>query len=340
MTPTPAESFKPIPAGTRDILPDEMAELVGITGAMREAFAGSGYGEIYTPALEYENVLDHGELATTEPVYRLFDDEGRTLVLRSDMTIPTARLIATRYASATPPFRLHYFSRIYRGYRPQLGQPREYLQAGIELIGVPAAEGNAEALTVLCRALDAAGLADYRVRLGDASFYAAVLERLEVPAARAGELLRDVTERDFVTLGRRTASLLAAREVSSRQAAAAVAIPKLRGGPEILDELPDDLSDLADPLRETLALLDDDVSRRVTIDLGLISRLGYYTGAVFEVYDSTLGVPLGGGGRYDALLGHFGRDLPAVGFGLTIERVLLAREGEERLRADRQDVSA
>ena len=322
MTPTPAESFKPIPAGTRDILPDEMAELVGITNAMREAFAGGGYGEIYTPALEFEKVLDHGELATTEPVYRLFDDEGRTLVLRSDMTIPTARLIATRYAAAEPPFRLHYFSRIYRGYRPQLGQPREYLQAGIELIGVPGAAGNAEALTVLCRGLTAAGLSEYRVRLGDASFYPAVLERL---GADAG-LVHAVAERDFVSLDRRVADGGLPPE--------AAAIPKLRGGPAILDELPAELSDLADPLRETLALLDDDVSQRVTVDLGLISRLGYYTGAVFEVYDATLGVPLGGGGRYDALLGHFGRDLPAVGFGLTVERVLLAREGEERLRAD------
>lgn len=329
-----SQTFKPIPAGTRDILPDEMAELLGITGRMREAFTAAGYGEIYTPALEYESVLDHGELATTEPVYRLFDEQGRALVLRSDMTIPAARLVATRYAAAEPPFRLHYFSRIYRGYRPQLGQPREYLQAGIELIGVPGAEGNAEAITVLCAALDAAGLREYRVRLGDASFYAGVLGALGASEETGGELLRAVAGRDLVALDRRVEALVAAGELSAECGEQATAIPKLRGDASLLDELPADVAALAGPLRDTLALLEPAVAARVTVDLGLIRQLGYYTGAVFEVYDATLGVPVGGGGRYDQLLGHFGRDLPAVGFGLTIERVHLAREGEQRLHGE------
>ena len=84
------------------------------------------------------------------------------LVLRSDMTVPIARVVASRYASAEPPLRFCYFAHCYRGVSPARGQPRELLQAGIELIGSPAPEGTAEALTVLCRALDATGLKDYR----------------------------------------------------------------------------------------------------------------------------------------------------------------------------------
>ena len=95
--------------------------------------------------------------ARRAPAYRVFDEKGRVLVLRSDMTVPIARLVATRYADAEPPLRFCYFAHGYRGVRPQRGQPREFLQAGIELIGAPAPEGTAEALTVLCRALDAPG---------------------------------------------------------------------------------------------------------------------------------------------------------------------------------------
>ena len=118
-------------------------------------FERHGYGEVYTPALEYESVLARADMAEAQPAYRVFDETGAVLVLRSDMTVPIARVVATRYAASEPPLRFCYFAHCYRGVRPQRGQPRELLQAGIELIGSPAPEGTAEALTVLCDALDA-----------------------------------------------------------------------------------------------------------------------------------------------------------------------------------------
>src|SRR5581483_7755740 len=114
------------------------------------------------------------------PAYRMFDEQGNVLALRSDMTVPIARVVANRYAAAEPPFRFCYFAHAYRGVRPQRGQARELLQAGIELIGAAAPEGTAEALTVLCAALDAAGLEAYRVGLGDASLYPSLLEAVGV----------------------------------------------------------------------------------------------------------------------------------------------------------------
>ena len=148
----------PIPSGTRDVLPDETREVRAITDILRGVFERHGYGEVYTPALEYESVLARADMAEARPAYRVFDESGAVLVLRSDMTVPIARVVATRYASSEPPLRFCYFAHCYRGVRPQRGQPRELLQAGIELVGSPAPQGTAEALTVLCHALDATGL--------------------------------------------------------------------------------------------------------------------------------------------------------------------------------------
>ncbi|MDP9344600.1 MAG: ATP phosphoribosyltransferase regulatory subunit, partial [Actinomycetota bacterium] len=160
----------PIPSGTRDVLPDEMRELRAITDALRGVFERHGYGEVYTPAIEYETTLAAGDVGG-QPAYRVFDDHGAALALRTDMTVPIARLAATRYQSAEPPLRFSYVAHAYRQVTPHRGQMREFLQAGIELIGAPGPDGTAEALTVLCHALDAVGLKGYRVGLGDASLY-------------------------------------------------------------------------------------------------------------------------------------------------------------------------
>src|ERR1700739_1959765 len=169
----------PIPSGTRDVLPDETREVRAITDTLRRVFERHGYGEGYTPALEYESVLARAGVAEARPAYRVFDESGAVLALRSDMTVPIARVVATRYATSEPPLRFCYFAHCYRGVRPQRGQSRELLQAGIELIGAPAPEGTAEVLTVLCHSLDAIGLNDYRVGLGDASLYPAPMATLE-----------------------------------------------------------------------------------------------------------------------------------------------------------------
>ncbi len=180
----------PIPSGTRDVLPDETREVRAITDALRGVFERHGYGEVYTPALEYESVLARADMAEAQPAYRVFDESGGTLVLRSDMTVPIARVVATRYPTAEPPLRFCYLAHCYRGVRPQRGQPRELLQAGIELIGAPAPQGTAEALTVLCAALDTVGLEGYRIGLGDASLFPSLMgsrcARAGAPATAGG----------------------------------------------------------------------------------------------------------------------------------------------------------
>jgi ATP phosphoribosyltransferase regulatory subunit len=108
-----------------------------------------------------------------------------------------------------------------------------------------------------------------------------------------------------------------------------IRVPQLRGGPDVLEAFPGPVADAGAGLRAILDLLEPAVAQRVIFDLGLARGLGYYTGAVFDVYDPALGEPLGGGGRYDDLLARFGRDLPAVGFAIGVDRLHAALAGEE-----------
>jgi ATP phosphoribosyltransferase regulatory subunit len=316
----------PIPSGTRDVLPEETREVRAITDTLRAVFERHGYGELYTPALEYESVLARADMAEAQPAYRVFDESGAVLVLRSDMTVPIARVVATRYGSSEPPLRFCYFAHCYRGVPPQRGQPRELLQAGIELIGSAAPQGTAEALTVLCDSLDATGLKDYRIGMGDASLFPALMASLEVPEAARGDLMQALVRRDFVGLEH----TLAEAGLSDEATELLLNVPQRRGGPEVLTDAPAPAVEAVTGMRLVHELLEPEVAARVIFDLGLVRDIGYYTGAVFEVYDPALGGPIGGGGRYDDLLGRFGRKLPAVGFALGVDRLHVALAGEER----------
>jgi len=256
----------------------------------------------------------------------MFDEQGNVLVLRSDMTVPIARLVATRYTHAEPPLRFFYLAHAYRGVRPQRGQSRELLQAGVELIGSPAPDGTAEVLTVLCDALDAAGLETYRVGMGDASLYPALLEAVGIDAERSERILNELVTGDFVGVERELTSL----ELPEDELRLLLRVSQIRGGPEVLEGLSGPLQAAGAGLREIHALLPARVARRIIFDFGLVRSLGYYTGAVFQVYDPAYGVPIGSGGRYDELLGRFGHPLPAVGFALNVERLHIALAGEER----------
>lgn len=316
-----------IASGTRDVLPDEMRELRALTDRLLSVFEQAGYGEVYTPALEYERSLEdtgHPEWTGPRPAYRMLDEQGNVLVLRSDMTVPIARLAATRYRQAEPPLRFCYFAHAYRGVRPQRGQSRELLQAGVELIGAPGPEGTAEVLTVLCRGLDAAGLKTYRVALGDASLYPALLETVGLPAAQRERVLAELVRGDFVGV---RAEL---RDLSERDRDLLLGVAQTRGGAEVLEAAEGPLQQALNGMREVHALLPPVAAERIIFDLGLVRNLGYYTGAVFQVYDPAHGVPIGQGGRYDELLARFGRPLPAAGFALGVERVHIALAGEER----------
>ncbi|MGH2842830.1 MAG: ATP phosphoribosyltransferase regulatory subunit [Solirubrobacteraceae bacterium] len=321
-----------IPSGTRDVLPDEMRELRALSARMRGVFDGAGYGELYTPALEYERTFTRNG-ARTGTAYRLFDEHGDVLVLRSDMTVPIARVVGNRYAHAEPPLRFCYFAHAYRSVRPQRGQTREFLQAGTELIGVPGPAGTAEVLSVLCDALQAAGLKRFRVGLGDQTLYPRMLERVGVGVQARTLILASLSRGDFVGAQR----VLCGLELSDADRRLLLEVPRMRGGAELLEGLSGPLREVGEDMRAILGRLRPPVAQRMIFDLGLVRDLGYYSGSIFQVYDPAHGVPLGSGGRYDELLAEFGRPLPAVGFALDLERVHVALTAEERETAEERD---
>jgi ATP phosphoribosyltransferase regulatory subunit len=139
-------------------------------------------------------------------------------------------------------------------------------------------------------------------------------------------MLEALVRRDFVGLEHR----LAETGLSEEAAKVLLEVPQRRGGPELLSDAPAPAVEPVTGMRRVHELLEPEVAERVIFDFGLVRNIGYYTGAVFEVYDPALGAPIGGGGRYDELLGRFGRKLPAVGFALGVDRLHIALAGEER----------
>lgn len=324
-------TIHPIPPGTRDILPDEMRELRALQRTLNDVFESYGYGQVATPTLEYDEVLSRGD--RTVGAYRFFDERGELLALRSDMTIPIARLAASRFADTEPPLRFSYIGNAYRAVTPQRAQMRQFMHGGVELLGASAPEGTAEVIEVLSKALDAVGLNRAVIGLGDADLYRQLLTELEVDDEARSRMLDQLATHNLVGLEEEVDRFdgldPAGRETLLR-------LPGLRGGPDVLErahELGGEAVERATQrLQATYEALDKrGVADRVQLDLSLLRDLGYYTGAILEVYDPALGHILGGGGRYDDLLGRFGRDLPAAGFSLYLERVHLAQAEEDRI---------
>ncbi len=310
----------PVPMGTRDVLPEEMAELRAISASALAVFTEAGYGEVATPALEYEQSMRRGGPDLLKDAYRVPDKDGQVLTMRFDSTVPIARLAATRYASAEPPLRFCYMQHVYRAIEPKRAQSRQFLQLGMELLGMPAPAGDAEAIELLVKVLRSAGLSKFRIAVGDVSFFD---QRLAV-AGVSGELrervLSELHSRDLVGFRR----ALAAGDIAAESRAALEQLAVARGGRDLLErEGAEHLLEL-DGLLATAGVQD-----QVIYDLGLVRELNYYTGTVLEVYAPSSGFPLGGGGRYDNLVGRFGRELAAFGFSLNMERLHLALLAEQ-----------
>jgi ATP phosphoribosyltransferase regulatory subunit len=321
-----------LPAGSKDVLAVEARELRAVEGALRGRFAAYGYREVMTPVLEFAEVIDRAQEAGLRDAFRLFDDTGRVLVLRPDLTIPTARLAATRMADHPGPVRVSYLARVFRP--PSPGRPRasEQRQAGIELIGEGGPGGDAEALALLVDSLRASGLEGLRVGVGDVSLTAAVLDGLGVAPAMRERMRAALGARNFVEW--RRLARTAAGEGS--RADLLVALPTLRGGPELLDRISGEIPAAAAACARLGAMLDllDGLgfADAVVLDLGVLREWRYYSGVVFEAYAPGVGAPIAMGGRYDDLAGRFGSPRPAVGFGITLDllhQALLAADGED-----------
>lgn len=308
-----------LPSGGKDVLAVEAQELRGVEAALRGRFESFGYREVMTPVLEFADVIDRAQEGRLRDAFRLFDETGRVLVLRPDLTIPVARLVATRMADHPGPVRVSYLARAFRP--PSSGRPRasEQRQAGIELVGEGGAGADAEVLALFVESLRAAGLPGLRVGVGDVSLTRAVLDGLGVDPAWRAELSGALAARNFVEWRR-----LAAIALPEAPGSALLRdLPSLRGGREVLARIASEVAPAAaacERLGLTLDLLaEHGVGDAVILDLGVLRDWTYYSGVVFEAYAPGVGSPIGMGGRYDLLGSRFGCDRPAVGFAITLD---------------------
>lgn len=281
-----------------------------------------GYRQVITPALDYYDAFE-GE---TAELYKLVDRRGEILVLRPDITVQVARLVAGLPDAFPLPLRLSYAGNVYRSRPGGAGRPHEFGQAGVELVGASTATADAEIVALMAAALDRIGLAGYRIGIGHAGFIDGVLASVGVDGEVMTRVRQALAVRDYVGLEE-----IAGGPLRGTEAAALLgSLPTLRGGPEVLDAArgltaDERAQEALDRLEGIHSLLRaHGAAGNVYYDLGLVRELGYYTGMICEAYAPASGAALGGGGRYDGLLRQYGRPAPATGFALNEAETLAA----------------
>ncbi|GAC1393881.1 MAG: ATP phosphoribosyltransferase regulatory subunit [Vulcanimicrobiaceae bacterium] len=330
-----------LPAGVRDWLPQEFAYKQEIEGIIRSVFTSWSYAEVLTPSFERIEVLQQGlGEQLTQQTFRFNDPLGTSMALRSEMTTPIARVVSARLRQASMPLRLSYVAPAFRYEEPQLGRMREFTQAGAELIGAAGVGADAEALFMAIETLDAVGLDDACFDINDAAIVDGVLHSVGLQ----GDLLHSckelISERNLVGLrefgalhalgGERFETLLELCMMRGREDVIALVRPICLTLESIAA-----LERLEDVIARATAL---GYAQRINIDFALLRDLQYYTGFVFEGYINDLGFSLCGGGRYDSLLPRFGFDVPAVGWMVGVERILLALERRREDERPRNEV--
>lgn len=314
-----------IPHGVQDLFGLPAARRARLEEILARNHEAWGYQRIVPPTFEhYETLaLEAGRLA--EEMYRFLDRDGQVLALRPDMTIPTARIVGTKLADRPLPLRLYYSGSVFRYEEPQAGRQREFTQAGVELIGAAGPLADAEVVALAVEGLRQAGLEAFSITLSHTGYVRGVVAELGLDAEAEEEARRAIHLKDRHLIGQ-----ILGRSRNGAAARALELLPDLAGGPEVLEVArasapnPEARGAAAELLATWQALEPYGVQPWLTIDVGEAQGMDYYTGISFEGFARGLGYPLLSGGRYDQMVGHFGRPLPAVGYAIGLERALLA----------------
>jgi ATP phosphoribosyltransferase regulatory subunit len=332
VTPRRAARTPVTPQGTGDLLPPEAQARRALARRVLGTFELAGYELVVPPTFEHADVVARGNEIDSRDLLRFVEPEsGEVAVMRPDITPQIARIVATQMHDLPGPYRLCYEGRITRRRRGRARRHQQISQAGVECIGVPGVEGDAEIVTLAIEALHAAGLAQFRVELSEVSLVRSLVQTLEERDREA--VLGALAQKDQAGLRALAASLHIARRTLDR-----------------LERLMDGYGDLSVLRAAARSLTGDEAQRAVrslealsarlealglgqslSVDLGEVRGLGYYTGISFNILADGPGEAIGGGGRYDGLLERFGRGAPATGFAIDLGNLqwTLARHGVE-----------
>ncbi|MDO4443626.1 MAG: ATP phosphoribosyltransferase [Slackia sp.] len=317
--------MKPVcPRGFRDIMPEEALRRERIIRTVSDAFARRGYLPVETPLLEDRRSIERAA-CVEDAAFQLFDSDGRLLMVRSDLTMPIARLVATRLEHASAPFRLRYAAPIVRDQARFMGRSRQFTQLGIELIGEKGPAADIEVLSAAADALDAAGVPGWRIVCGSVKPMKDLLAALPLSQDRRAAVLERVHASDLVGIDE-----LARRfDLSDQERRSLSGLCRIGGDATCLSRA-----------RELLAACDADdagvtelegvlsaaralgLAEKIGVDFSVMNSFDYYTGLVFGVYARGLPGAIGSGGRYDDAFSRLGGEgLPAAGFALSLEQI-------------------
>ena len=325
------------PEGVRDIYGNEFVQKFELQQLLYRILAGRGYQGIETPTFEFFDVFSRevGTVSSRE-LYKFFDKEGNTLVLRPDMTPSIARAVSKYFHDETP-IRLCYMGNTFINYDKYQGRLKETTQMGAELMGDGSVASDVELLSVLIEALQEAGLREFQVSVGQVEFFKALLREAGIGNAAEESLRRLISDKNRFG----AEELLASYDISEKLRATFLEMATLTGGEEALQKARS-LTDNAEALEalERLQEIYEGLKKKgyekyVTFDLSMLSKYNYYTGIIFHAYSYGYGEPIAKGGRYDNLLSHFGRELPAVGFAIVVDQLqrALRNDAEKKVNA-------
>ncbi|OQB14969.1 MAG: ATP phosphoribosyltransferase regulatory subunit [Firmicutes bacterium ADurb.Bin193] len=316
------------PEGALDVLENECARKRSVEGCIMQTYKASGYFEVQTPTFEFYDVFadEFGDFDQSS-MMKFFDRQGRILVLRPDLTTPIARVFATRYADVPLPKRVSYVGSAFRDGGSVAGAvQKEFTQAGIELIGQSSPEADAEVIATTIRALLSCGLEKFQIDIGQAEFFKGIMEQTGLCEETTEHIRQLIDQKSFVAVG----ELADSYKIKSELKELILELPSLFGGIEVIDKIKTkSLGARAKAALDNIIeiygiLVDYGFEKYISVDLGMVKGLNYYTGVIVKGFTHGVGFPVCGGGRYDNLIGEFGRSIPATGVAIGIERVISA----------------
>jgi ATP phosphoribosyltransferase regulatory subunit len=313
-----------IPEGMRDVVPPESGDRRALEDALLGRFAAYGYGQVMTPWLEFAGTFEAAGDETLADGYRLYDRQGHELVTRTDMTVPVARLAATRFDDGPLPLRFCYVAPSIRPWAPQRSQDGEFAQAGAELLGLGSAGADAESVTLLCDCLTSVGLSGFRIALGSVAFYVALVDSLGLDDDDRETFVTALADRDYPLME----SVAGNAGVDERALGVLWKVLELSGSRDGLGQArklatTEAMDAAIRRMVEVRDLVDEaGFADAVAFDFGMYPDLSYYSGVIYEAFAPGVGLPIATGGRYDGLLERFEWDIPGVGFAIAVDRLL------------------
>lgn len=320
------------PDGVRDIYSSECSKKTVLQNRIHDVLKAYGYSDIQTPTFEFFDVFnkERGSIASNE-LFKFFDRDGNTLVLRPDITPSIARVAAKYFGDAKAPLKLCYNGNTFINNHSLQGRLKETTQIGAELIGDASIYADAEIIAIVIDCLLNSGLKEFQVEVGHAQFVHGLLLEAGVEGDIEAELIEFLKNKNYYGVE----ELLHMQNIDAKLADKLLQLPQLFGSCEVfhkarqLTKNEETLKSIA-YLEKLYHLIENyGYDKYMTIDIGMLGRHKYYTGVMFNAYTYGTGDAVVQGGRYDKLIGQFGKDKPSIGFSLTVDRLTAALERQK-----------